>query len=58
MKKHIQPYNDKKQAHGLWIWYYSTGETSCKGQYINGIIHGYWISNWTIVKPDIVFYIK
>ena len=56
MKKHIQPYNDKKQAHGLWIWYYSTGETSCKGQYINGIRYGYFIDNLN-KKQKITFFL-
>ena len=58
MKQDIKSYNDKDQPHGLWIYYFSDGNLDYKGHFSNGLEHGYWISNWTIVKPDIVFYIK
>ena len=57
MKKQNKiPYNNKRQSHGLWIFYLSDGNLYYKGQYIKGIEHGYWIGNW--VKPNITFYLK
>ena len=65
-KKPRNPRNDKNQAHGLWISYYSAGDWSyhynigdvfCKGQYVNAIEYGYWIDN-SARKATLTFYIK
>ena len=56
MKKHIQPYTDKKQAHGLWIWYLSNGKLCYKGQYVNNIRYGYFIDNLN-KKQKITFFL-
>ena len=37
------PYNKTDQPHGFWEMYYITGELRYRGNYINGIITGYWI---------------
>ena len=59
MKRDIQPYNDKKQAHGLWLYYLNNdGYVLYKGHYINGIRYGYWIGNWSYFKPSLTFYLK
>ena len=57
MKEDITPRNNKHQEHGFWCFYNYNNELSFKGQYVNGIIHGYWIQNW-IDKPEITFHIK
>ena len=38
----IKPYNKKGQAHGYWEQYYSNGQLSYKGNFINGKKDGYW----------------
>ena len=58
MKQDITPKNNKDQRHDFWISYYSDGNLSYKGQYINGNYYGYWISNSRIFKSQINFYIK
>lgn len=58
MKQNIIPKNNKKQPHGLWIFYYSDGVLWYKGYFKNNIDHGYWIENWNITKSKIRFYIK
>ena len=57
MKQNIIPKNNKKQPHGLWIFYYPNGGIWYKGQYLNDIEHGYWIGNWTMSKSKITFFI-
>ena len=58
MKEDITPRNNKGQPHGLWIYHFSNGIVWYKGQYINGIRHGYWISNWYEINPEIILYLK
>ena len=58
MKKDIEPRNHKNQRHGLWIWYYANDKIMLKGQFINGIRHGYWMDNWILRKQNITFHIK
>lgn len=42
MPTDITPRNDKGQAHGLWVTYYSNGQLDFKGEYINDYRHGFW----------------
>ena len=59
MKKDIEPRNHKNQRHGLWIWYYANDKIMLKGQFINGIRHGYWIENWLhFDKHQITLHLK
>ena len=58
MKEDITPRNNKHQEHGFWCFYNYNNELSFKGQYVNGIIHGYWIENWNNDTHKITFYIK
>ena len=45
-KQSLSPFNNKNQAHGLWIYYLPDGNLWFKGHFINDIRHGYWIDNW------------
>jgi len=47
MNKDITPLNDKKQAHGLWEWYYYTGDLMYKCFFHNGKIVGYEETYWS-----------
>jgi len=38
----INLYNEKGERHGYWEWYYSCGQLSSKGKYVNGKQDGYW----------------
>ena len=58
MKPHINITNEIGQNHGLWIVYNYNGSVCYKGQYINGIRHGYWIDNYFINNPQIILYLK
>ena len=58
MIQNIIPYNNKNKAHGLWLNYYNKGNLFFKGQFINGIRHGYWMDNWILRKQNITFHIK
>ena len=58
MKQNKCPRNSKKQAHGLWIWYYANDKIILKGQYINNVEYGHWIENWNNDTHKITFYIK
>ena len=40
----INLYNDKGEPHGYWEGYYTNGQLSYKGNYVNGKQHGYWES--------------
>ena len=42
--KNIKPYNEQGERHGYWETYYSNGQLSYKGNYVNGKEHGYWES--------------
>lgn len=53
----IQPKNNKKQSHGLWIRYNDFGKLWYKGQYISDLKHGYWILRW-LTTPKITFHLK
>ena len=57
-RQNLTPFNDKGQSHSLWINYTYNGYLRYKGQYVNGIQHGYWIGNWTMSKSKITFFIK
>ena len=52
----IFPRNSKSQPHGFWNDYYTSG-IYYKGQFINGLEHGYWIINRTMSKSKIRFYL-
>jgi len=41
-KKDITPLNENNQPHGYWESYYSNGNLSYKGNYVDGKEHGYW----------------
>ena len=53
----IKPKNNKGEAHGLWIRHKKDGNIWSKGYYINNLEHGYWIYNFHISKPKIIFYL-
>jgi antitoxin component YwqK of YwqJK toxin-antitoxin module len=38
----INLYDEKGKRHGLWEEYYSNGQLSYKGNYVNGEEHGLW----------------
>jgi antitoxin component YwqK of YwqJK toxin-antitoxin module len=40
--KNITPYNENGKAHGYWEYYWSNGNLSHKGNYVDGIRHGLW----------------
>ena len=40
--KNIKPYNEQGNPHGYWEVYWSNGQLSYKGNYVNGKEHGYW----------------
>ena len=40
--KNKRPYNSQDQRHGTWECYYSNGQLSYKGNYINGKQDGAW----------------
>ena len=44
--KNKSPYNDKGQPHGYWEQYYSNGQLSYRGKFINGKKEGYWEDYW------------
>ena len=56
MKPHINITNDIGQRHGLWI-VYDNGNLWFKGQFINDKEYGYWISNWSMFKSQMIFYL-
>ena len=56
-KQSLSPFNNKNQAHGLWLNYYNKGNLGYKGQYVNDKEYGYWIQNWTN-KPEITLHLK
>ena len=59
MKQDIRPINNKVQQHGLWICYDLDDSLFYKGQYVNGIRHGYFIDYWkSWTNPEITFFIK
>ena len=62
MIQNIIPKNNKKQDHGICIYYYKySGNLMWKGQFINDIQYGYWIDNRFInvnYKSEITFYLK
>jgi len=45
MRKNIQPYNNKGEAHGLWEWYWG-GTLMYKCFYHNGKEIGYEEYSW------------
>ena len=60
MKKNLIPRNNKGQQHGLWVRYNYDNNSKLwfKGQYINGVEHGYWIHDWNnLVKSKIRFHL-
>ena len=42
----INLYNEKGERHGYWEDYYTDGQLSSKGNYVNGKEHGYWEYYW------------
>jgi len=38
---HIQPRNEKDEAHGYWEWYFHNGDVCYKAYYINGVESDY-----------------
>jgi uncharacterized protein len=38
----INQYNDKRERHGYWEWYYPNGKLMWKGSYKDGKQDGYW----------------
>ena len=59
MKQNIIPKNNKKQPHGLWIFYYPNGgKLWYKGHWVNYIEYGYWIKNTIRIHPHVKFYVK
>ena len=45
-KQSLSPFNNKNQAHGLWITYTYNGNILIKGYFINDTKYAYWIDNW------------
>ena len=41
--KNITQYNKDALEHGYWEMYWSNGQLFNKGNYINGIMNGYWV---------------
>ncbi len=54
--KNITPRNDKGEAHGYWEEYFSNGQLSYKGNYVNGNRHGYWERYWDNGQLDSKIY--
>ncbi len=46
MPINLEPINDEGLPLGHWVTYFSNGQLSTKGDYINGKRNGYWESYW------------
>ena len=43
-ENHINLFNEKGEKHGVWEGYFSDGQLSYRGSYVNGKSHGVWES--------------